>query len=330
MYESPVTQHNLLQVENENMGSSEKIPKSIYLDWNIFQDIIQDRKDERLLENLASARARGFVTPYSYAHMSDLARCGDLEYVDNDLRHVARLSASKYIEMDENHKNVHLVEVPPRMVLDHVRERNSKIPEQQESSYDFPAYKVAIEAIPEGNLLLNYLNRFDGVMSPALMNCLIQDLQERGLDDYKLQRDFRNSFIEVIKIGNPAATELLNTPIYKYMFSSKDEIENNFLEIFEFHLGITGQCISTISEHDKFTIGYGILDFFPAFKEKINKRNNMKNMLTDGLHVFIASKCRYLVCGDKGLIEKANLLYRVFEVDTRVYDVDTFTFKVHF
>lgn len=60
MYESPVTQHNLLQVESENKGSSEKIPKSIYLDWNIFQDIIQDRNDERLLENLASARARGF------------------------------------------------------------------------------------------------------------------------------------------------------------------------------------------------------------------------------------------------------------------------------
>lgn len=49
--------------------------KSIYLDWNIFQDLIQNRKESRLEENLNAGKIKGYSIPYSHAHISDLLRC---------------------------------------------------------------------------------------------------------------------------------------------------------------------------------------------------------------------------------------------------------------
>lgn len=83
-------------------------------------------------------------------------------------------------------------------------------------------------------------------------------------------------------------------------------------------------AMSGISEEDKFTIAYGILDFFPVFKEKIEKKNNLSNMLTDALHVYIASKCSYFIYGDKKSVAKAKIIYRAFQVKTKIYYVDNF------
>jgi len=313
------------------MQSQKRIPKSIYLDWNIFQDLIQGRKDERLNDNLDAARNRRFITPYSYAHMSDLARCGSPKYVARDLHYVELITGSKYIDMAADYSDVRVESVPPQVVLDEVRRKNESLPELEDACKSvFSRYKVAVEQIPQGNLLLSYLDRFDGYMCQELIECLMKDLEVRGLDDYKLQRDFRNAFVEVVRIGNPAAVELLETPLFKYMLASKEEIEENFIEIFEFFLSVTGKSIETICEQEKFTTGYGVLDFFPVFKEKIDKRNNMRNMLTDALHVFIASKCSILVCGDDSLLDKAKLLYGVFKVPTKVYHVKTFIERVEF
>lgn len=310
------------------MEKTEQIPKSIYLDWNIFQDVIQTRREGELLESLASAKRKGFITPYSYAHMSDLARCRNEDYVNSDLEHVEKITGSQYIEMDENHKNPVLVKVPPLKVLNFVRDKNSKVPKKERIEYSFSPYKVAIEKLSKDNLLVSYLNRFDGLMCPDLMAALMQDLQDRGLEDYELQRSFRNCFVELVEIGDPVNKSLFDNPYFKYLFSTKEEIEKHFLEIFSFHINALGVALETVSEHDKFTVGYGLLDFFPAFKEKISKRNNMNNMLTDALHVLIASRCRYFIGRDEKLIDKARLLYRVFDIPTKVYKVDEFILKV--
>lgn len=312
------------------MENQKRIPRSIYLDWNIFQDLIQKRKSERLNDNLDSARNKSFITPYSYAHMSDLIRCGNPDYVQSDLRHVEKITGSNYIKIALDYSDVRVENVPANIVLEEVRQRNSSNPNLPEIPQGFPRYKVAVEQIPEGNLMLSYLNRFDGYMCQELMESLIRDLREKSLDDYTLQRDFRNSFIEVVKIGNPAATELLETPIFRHMLSSKEEIEENFSEILDYFLSINGKSIHTIDEQEKFNTSYGILDFFPVFKEKIDKRNNINNMLTDALHVFIASKCSIFVCGDDGLVEKAKLLYRIYRIPTKVYHVKTFIERVEF
>lgn len=312
------------------MESKRRIKKSIYLDWNIFQDLIQERKSVRLTENLEAAKNKGFITPYSYAHMSDLARCGNPDYVASDLRRVERIAESKYIDVAIDCLNVRVKKVPPQIILDEVRLHNDSSPILVDTPKILPRYKVAIEQIHEDNFILPYLNRFNGYMCQELIDNLIFDLKERGLDDYKLQRDFRSAFTEIVKIGNPASVGLLEAPIFKYLLASKTEIEENFIEILNYFLSITGKSIATIGEREKFTTSYGILDFFPAFKEKLDKRNNMNNMLTDALHVFIASKCSMLVCGDDGLVDKAKLLYRIFKLPTKIYHVKTFIERVEF
>lgn len=312
------------------VDNRKRIQKSIYLDWNVFQDLIQGRKSVRLMENLEAAKNKGFITPYSYAHMSDLARCGNPDYVENDLRHVERIAGSKYIAMAIDCLNIRVEKVSPQIILNEVRLHNDGNPNLTDTPKIITRYKVAIEQIPEGNFIRPYLSRFNGYMCQELMDSLVDDLKEKGLSDYNLQRDFRNSFAEIVKIGNPASVGLLETPIFKYLLASKAEIEENFIEILDYFLGITGKSIGTIDEREKFTSSYGILDFFPVFKEKIDKRNNMNNMLTDALHVFIASKCSMLVCGDDGLVDKAKLLYRIFKLPTKVHHVKTFIERVEF
>ena len=262
--------------------------------------------------------------------MSDLARCGNSDYVKSDLQHVEEITSGNYIKIASDYSDVRVEKLPPQIVLEEVRQNNSSNPDLPVTTIGFPTYKVAVEQIPKGNLILSYLQRFDGYMCQELMDSLISDLKEKSLSDYRLQRNFRNSFIEVIKIGNPAAANLSETPIFKYLLASKEEIEENFVEILDYFLSVTGKTIETIDEQEKFNTSYGILDFFPVFKEKIDKRNNVNNMLTDALHVFIASKCSMFVCGDDGLVEKAKLLYRIYGVPTKVYHVTAFIERVEF
>ena len=263
--------------------------------------------------------------------MSDLARCSNPDYVQSDLSEVEKISDRNYIDIiDVTQLEVQVKQVPAAAVLDLVRRDNSSSLTALEIPKRFPRYKVAVEQIPKGNLMLTYLSRFDGYMCQELMEALMEDLNERGLSDYTLQRDFRNAIAEVVTIGNPAAAELLETPIFKHLLSSKEEIQENFEEIFAHFLSLTNKTISTIDEQEKIRSSYGVLDFFPAFKEKINKRNNMNNMLTDALHTYIASKCSLFVCGDSNLVEKAKFLYKAYKIPTRVYHVETFIEKVEF
>lgn len=306
------------------MNDRKLIAKSIYLDWNIFQDLIHKRRSPRLAENIGAAKEKGFVIPYSNAHMSDLSRSNNLEFIKNDLQQVEAIAQNKYIRVADDYSDVSLQNTAPQLILDVIKRINAENPASPEIPRNVPTFRVAIEEIPSGNLFLSYLKEFDGMMCWELLVKLMDDIKDKGLVDYTLQRNFRNSFIEIVKIGNPAAPQLLETPLIKFMFSDKTEIRENFLDIFTYYLSINGKKIDTIGEQEKFTLSYGLLDFFPVFKEKIEKRNNMNNMLTDALHVYFASKCSSFVCGDDALIEKAEILYRLFSVRTKVYHVEKF------
>lgn len=312
------------------MQGERRLKKSIYLDWNIFQDVFNSRRGVRLVDILIAAKQKGFVIPYSEAHMADLAKCKNEGYVNDDLEHLRSFSGSKCLDVAPDSSDVRIVALEPCIVLNEVRRIAAGAPNVSEPEFEFPRYKVNQDKLPQGNLLHAYLDKFDGYMCQELMASLMSDLSERGLSDYKLQRDYRNSFVDIVKIGDPAAAALLTTPIYKYLLETQQEIEQNFIEIFEFFLSITGKSISTISEQEKFHTAYGLLDFFPVFKEKIEKRDNMNNMLTDAQHVFFASKCTYLVCGDGGLLAKARALYRIFGIPTRIYQVDDFIKRIDF
>lgn len=302
--------------------------KSIYLDWNIFQDIIQSRKSSRLVENLSAGRRKGYSTPYSHAHISDLLRCSRGEYVKNDLVQLEVITEKCCIGPNKDGSGFCIDRIPPRLVYEAMAEDQKNTPSPDEFKFWFQPYKVDSNKISEGNVLVPFLKRFNDVMSPELLECFVSHLLENGLKDHKLQKNFRNSFVEIVKLNQPAVEHIREWPIYNYLLSTPEEIGQNFTSIFQSFLNIDGRSIDSISEEDKFTIAYGVLDFFPIFKEKIEKKNNINNMFTDALHVYIASKCSYFICGDKKSVDKARIIYRAFDVKTKIYYVEDFISKV--
>lgn len=298
--------------------------KAIYLDWNVFQDIIQSRKSPRLGENLSAARKRGYSIPYSHAHISDLLRCSNADYIKSDLEQLEIITEKLCIGPHKNGSGFCIDEIPPSLVYEAMAADQKNIPELENFRFDFQPYEVDTANLSKGNVMIPFLDRFEGIMSPELLESFVAHLQENGLTDHKLQRDFRNSLIEVVRLNQPAAENIKEWPFYFYLLSTPEEIGHNFISIFQSFLEIDGRSIDTISEEDKFTNAYGILDFFPVFKEKIERKNNLNNMLTDALHVYVASKCSYYICGDKKSVAKAKIIYRAFGVKTRIYYVEDF------
>ena len=304
--------------------------KSIYLDWNIFQDIMQNRKSPRLAENLTAAKRKGYLTPYSHIHIEDLLRCSNSDYVKSDLGKLAVITGTSCIGPHKDGSGFCIDKIPPELIFAAMKSDPTKSANTDEIKFQFPPYKVEIEKLSAENVLIPFLQKSNEFMSSELMENFIDHLLENALSDHKLQRDFRNSFIEIVKLNQPALEEIREWPIYEYLLSSAEEIETNFISIFQSFLSIDGRSIDTISEEDKFTIAYGILDFFPAFKEKIERKNNLNNMFSDALHVYVASKCSYYICGDKKSVKKAKVIYRAFQVKTKVYYVEDFINNVEF
>ena len=304
--------------------------KLMYLDWNIFQDIMQNRRSPRLVENINEAKRKGYLTPYSHIHIEDLLRCSNPEYVKSDLGKLAVITGTSCIGPHKDGSGFCIDKIPPELIFAAMKSDLTRSVNTDEIKFQFPSYKVEIEKLSAENVLIPFLEKFNGFMSPELMENFIDHLLGNALSDHKLQKDFRNSFIEIVKLNQPALEEIREWPIYEYLLSSAEEIEKNFISIFQSFLSIDGRSIETISEEDKFTIAYGVLDFFPAFKEKIERKNNINNMFSDALHVYVASKCSYFVCGDKKSVKKAKVIFRAFKVKTKIYYVEDFINNVEF
>lgn len=312
------------------MTDQDKVKKTIYLDWNVFQDIFQSRKGDRLLENINAAKLKGFVVPFSHAHISDLSRCSSERYINSDLDKINLLTDSTLITRVEAGSKFITGTASAHDVYKVNRNDVPVSPDLTSILIVFESYEVDRSLISKNNIILPYLDKFGNRMCPELLVLLIQDLISNVFADYKVQRDFRSSFAEIVKIGNPANQAILDAPLYKNLFSSKEEIEGNFLGLVESFLSITGKNTKSIGKEELFTSAYGLLDFFPAFKEKIEKRNNINNMLTDGLHVYIASRCSYFVGGDEKMLEKAKVIYKTFGEKTRILDVEKFIKDIEF
>ncbi len=79
-----------------------------------------------------------------------------------------------------------------------------------------------------------------------------------------------------------------------------------------------------IPYYDFYLQAYSTLDFLGFSKDKLTKRNSFNNLFNDALHSYYARYCDYLITEDIGLREKSSILYKQFEVVTKVLTVDEF------
>ncbi|MCU6356568.1 hypothetical protein [Morganella morganii] len=305
--------------------------KIVYLDWNIFQDLIQNRRGEGLKENLDAAKRRGYRVVYSFAHMRDLSRCGNKVYIEKDLSEVSKLTDNWCVGLKLDEDTIECMQYTPKTIIEEIyKQQIQSLNTTVSSPYSFPAYSVDVSKISTNNILTPYLKKSNGVMSEKLLDDIVKQLYKTIFTDHKIQKQFRDSLAEVVKIGNPSFACFLDLPIYKYLFSSKESIIENLNDIVNSFLSLSHKTLDNIPFGEKITTTYNILDFFPVFSERLQKKNNTNNIATDAEHLLMASDSKYFVCGDNKMFEKAKIVYQAYNIKTKIYKRESFIQQVTF
>lgn len=74
-----------------------------------------------------------------------------------------------------------------------------------------------------------------------------------------------------------------------------------------------------LTTYDLFIFSYIILDLLGYKQDELPKKTNtVKNIYNDADHAFYGAYCDYFVSNDKNLREKAAVLYREFQVPTKI------------
>lgn len=298
----------------------------IYIDWNIFQDIKHNRQVIGLKECLDQAKKRGYIIPYSSAHLEDISRSDNSKYIAEDLKWIEAITGNyclAYNEKDE--KDFWLMNKKPE-----------KIKQETKSQYHlkkilvFEPYCVNMNCLQESNILFPYLKRNNNIMSSELLVEIIYDLYYTIFDDPNIEKKFRNSIHELRKLNEPAFPYMKDFPIWKYLFSNQEILKEHFIEIMESFLYLSNKKLDTLPFGETITTAYDILNFFPVFAEKINNKNNIHNTSSDSAHTYWATSSKYFITNDKHLLKKACFIYNVFGIKTKIYMKDDFIKNVSF
>ena len=307
--------------------------KAIYIDWNIFQDIKQDRECYGLYEKLIDAKNKGFIIPYSRAHLQDLFRSNNEEYIKEDLEFISSITDNYYCsKYEEKNREIQIIyEKQPAINLYPLIKNIAKDTRRPNIPlYSFEPYKVDTKQISENNILLKYLKPVGDVMSPDLLFHMMNDFYPRIFEDHILQNKFKKSLNEVRALNNPAFKIISEMAFYKYFFEKENTISENLVEIVNSFLSISNKSIEKISLMETITTTYSILDYFPCLSEKISKKNNINNINTDGEHVFFGLFAKYFVTGDKNILKKAEILKKGFGLKVNLYSKENFIKNIEF
>lgn len=308
----------------------EKTDKLIYLDWNIFQDIKQNRNAEDLKNILSKAKQRNYIFPYSYSHIRDLSRSTNKEYIDEDLKFISMFCDNYCLHYNADNENDFYIEKKnSQEVMEYLKQQNAMI-KKVNCTFLFPRYRVDMNKISQDNILFPYLEKNNFIMSPELINTFAKSLYPVIFENYQMQKKFKNSLEELIKINCPAFQEVLNLPIYKHFLSDRCTIMNNFSEIFNSFLSLSNKSQDKIKFGEQITTASNMLDFLPAFSEKINKKNNINNITTDSEHFFWGASSKYYITNDEKHSEKIGFLYAYFHIKTKVYTKKEFVRNITF
>lgn len=308
----------------------EKPDKIIYLDWNIFQDIKQNRNADELKSILNDAKRKNYVCPYSYAHIRDLSRCSNEDYLQEDLKFISEFCDNYCLFYNyEDGEKFYIENKNPKEVMDNLK-KQCVATDINHNGFLFKSYKVDMSKIPKSNFLFSYLEKTGGIMSSDLFCYIVKDMYPAIFDNVQMQKNFKNSLQEIIHIKNPSFQCMLDFPLYKYFLDDKKVIIDNFSKIFNSFLALSGKNEQNIKFGKKITTASNMLDFFPAFSEKINKKNNINNIATDSEHLLFGTSAKYYITNDKKYNEKIEFLYKYFNVKTKVYMKEEFVKKVNF
>ena len=150
----------------------------------------------------------------------------------------------------------------------------------------------------------------------SLMHSIAYNFYENK-DAYKRLRD------RTIANYNPKAIKADGEEIFNEQLSSSP-LGLSFIETVKATLSQTGLPSSDLST--AYHVSYILLDLYGVNKES-RKKVQYRNMQVDSYHSFFGSYCDCIVSDDEGLRRKSKTLYKLFNLETKVYSIDEFIEK---
>lgn len=319
----------------------------IYLDWDV---ISKYKKDEfKEIREFILQHKDYLQFPYTPTHFKDLMKSytPDNACFEQDLQNLDYLSENHYMAWGQNGLEVLFQQV--HEYFEYVK--------QQEDIFSMMDIDNAISIFDNNEIGIGKIGNLLKTMLKQMPTGIDVNDESREL----LQKMFPNlgnnsSMWDLMKGIAPFSKQLLtNGNYYKDLRKSindkgfkLEQNSGNWIEeqvikkIDDFLQAQTTkltfrECVNTCFQHKKepvnkfeyFTSAYLLLDMIGYKSDALKKPiNNMQNIQNDSEHSFYAAHCDYFVVIDKKLAIKAKVLFREFNIPTKVISPSEFIYEI--
>jgi hypothetical protein len=317
--------------EREATAPSEVKRPVFYLDWNVISYL----QDSSLLDYqhavtmlclkqiLGLIDRSSLITPYSYAHLSDI-RQGPKERHSYWLSHLESMSGGwKVAEIFEDRDKIAL-----RKTASIVKDFSQYDSEQTESELREPEYEAVVSLAfePVKAEILRQISKFENNPNAEILRQAAQVLTAHGmttgLEAMRFNKVMRNRLRnqDGVRVKYPDAKTLIRA-----------HPDQPFSELVDQSISQSHLPWNTFDELDKAIPFIGAGGFLSPFMERVNRLSVIAEMLGIGLeklkkdtafrglvndlgHLALGLRCHYMVSEDSALLEKAVFIKNMIEL----------------
>jgi hypothetical protein len=313
----------------------------IYLDWGAVSTLKEEH--EKVFDFIKTNKER-LLFPYTPAHFNDLLKSSDNDKVFQDLNNLNYLCEKHHMRWVDDDLKLQ-DQTPQEYFNKHSNPNSISVLSLFEDFFngkieEGSLLSILIKSIVE--LTRSYSDeKFNNEESRQALKTIYPEMMrdypsediveklfmfsrrfERERDVYK---DYRKSFQqEGVKLNSDAGnwdTEDVIANIDKHLQTFDSEL--TFKRYVE--MSVRTFKKEAFTNYDLFIFSYMILDLLGYKQDKLPKKtNSVKNIFNDAEHSFYGAYCDYFISNDRNLRKKAAILYREFQVPTKVLSSDEF------
>ena len=319
--------------------------KYIYLDWNVFKYIKEPRKEKETLDKNVKEiviRTRSkFVYPFAEAHLRDRVNNYKPEYekkVEEDLAFVEDISEGYCLAYRLDKKRIQPIKLSIKEVFKQVISLSNKPLDLSLVYPEMIPFEINKNELENDDWVRGFLPSEKGVLDRNAMTELVDRIFGEcfaSKDTYNMVRrqawKRRQSKEEgsINDIYYNDTQKKLENLISCYESGDEDYIVQNWKKAIIDAISIHYPK-EAISEEGLISGAYCMLDWHPWFRDKLGKKNTFSNIVRDAKHVWYASQAHIFVTEDEHTRKKCKVLYKAFEIKTKVLSMEEFCQQIDF
>lgn len=288
--------------------------KRVYFDSNTFRYL---KNNPSLLRKIIDNKNR-FSFYYSLPHILDLlSDNSDKKYEDLEL--METLVDDNYLVLNENGNVVHA----PSLPLSLYNTLNTEIEFAQDI---INAEKISLEEIFNELINKSFIPEFKKLLNQENILDKNSNISQLFISLFKNPDTYKRLRYYIIKSLNLKTKHKIN--IDNKSFNKKlvdTPFKTPFLNFVDNTLSY--QKTVTMFEFQHFITSYILLNVLAIDNEK-NKKASLKGTVNDGQHSYFSAHCDYLISDDKGLIQKSKALFKLLNIDTKIFTLMEFEKKL--